>query len=147
MPPRLTWWLTAVTDFGNRDLETHCMKIAIEDDEEKKKAISERLLKRRQRGEEKYPEDHPEVKVCRAIFEELKSKKEKVIFKFNIRFKEGLNTDTQNMIYEILLATALINKYQRQRDDDGAIMATKEDFKTVVDNFAAFSDTQVSKRT
>jgi hypothetical protein len=53
----------------------------------------------------------------------------------------------QNTIFELLLTTALINKYQRQRDDDGAILATKEDFKNVIDNFAAITDTQVSQLT
>lgn len=146
-PPRLTWWFAAVTNMGNDEIERRCLKIAIEVNEQRFKTISDRLQKRRQKGEEKYPEDYPEVKICRAIFRELKSKKEKVIFNFNIKFKDGLSTDTQNMIFEVLLATALINKYQRQRDYDGAIMAAKEDFKTVVDNFAAISDTQVSKLT
>ncbi len=146
-PPRLTWWLTAVADIGNVEVERRCLKIVVEVNEQRLKTISDRLQKRRQKGEEKYPEDYPEVKICRAIFKELKSKKEKVIFNFNIKFKDGLSTDTQNMIYELLLATALINKYQRQRDDDGAIIAAGEDFKTVVDNFAAVSDTQVSKLT
>jgi hypothetical protein len=145
-PPRLTWWLTAVADIGNVEVERRCLKIVIEVNEQRLRTISDRLQKRRQKGEEKYPE-YPEVKICRAIFRELKSKKEKVIFDFNIKFKEGLGTDTQNMIFELLLATALINKYQRKKDNDGAIIATREDFKTVVDNFAAVSDTQVSKLT
>ncbi len=146
-PPRLTWWLTAVADIGNDEVERRCLKIVVEVNEARLKTISDRLQKRRKKGEDKYPEDYPEVKICRAIFKELKSRKEKVIFDFNIRFKEGLSTDTQNMIFELLLATALINKHQRQRDDDGAILATKDDFKTVVDNFADVSDTQVSKLT
>ncbi|MDL5503351.1 MAG: hypothetical protein QSU88_09055, partial [Candidatus Methanoperedens sp.] len=116
-PPRLTWWLTAVADIGNVEVERRCLKIVIEVNEHRLKTISDRLQKRRQKGEEKYPEDYPEVKICRAIFQELKSKKEKVIFNFNIRFRDGLGTDTQNMIFELLLATALINKYQRQRND------------------------------
>ena len=145
VPPRLTWWLTAVADIGNDEVERRCLKIGIEVNEQRLKTISDRLQKRRQKGEEKYPEDYPEVKICRAIFKELKSKKEKVIFNFNLKFKDGLSTDTQNIIFEMLLATALINKYQRQRDYDGAIMASKEDFKTVVDNFAAVSGNQVSK--
>jgi hypothetical protein len=146
-PPRLTWWLTAVADIGNGEVERRCLNIVIEVNEPRLKTISDRLQKRRQKSEEKYPEDYPEVKICRAIFRELKSKKEKVIFNFNLKFKDGLSTDTQNMIFEMLLATALINKYKRQRDDDGAIMAEKEDFKMVVDNFAAVSDTQFSKLT
>ncbi len=145
-PPRLTWWLTAVGDTGNEEVESHYLKIVIEGDEQRLKTISDRLQKRRQKGEEKYPE-YPEVKICRAMFSELKSKKEKVIFNFNIRFKEGLSPDAQNMIFELLLATALINKYQRQRNDEGSIIAAKEDFKIVVDNFAAVSDAQVSKLT
>lgn len=147
VPPRLTWWITAVADIGKVEVERRCLKIMLEINEQRLKIISDRLQKRRQKGEEKYPEDYPEVKICRAIFKELKSKKEKVIFNFNIKIKEGLSTDTQNNIFELLLATALINKYQRQRDDNGAIMATWEDFKLVVDNFAAVSDTQVSKLT
>ncbi|KAB2945290.1 MAG: bifunctional DNA primase/polymerase (plasmid) [Candidatus Methanoperedens sp.] len=140
VPPRLTWWFTSVADMGNVEVERSCLKIVMEVNEQRSKTISNRLLKRRQKCEEKYPEDYPEVKICRAIFNELKSKKEKVVFNFNIKFQDSFSTDRQNMIFELLLATALINKYQRQRDVDGAILATKEDFMTVVDNFAAISD-------
>ncbi|KAB2946998.1 MAG: bifunctional DNA primase/polymerase [Candidatus Methanoperedens sp.] len=145
VPPRLTWWLTAVADMGDDETERRCMKIVIEVNEQRSNILSDRLQKRRQTGEEKYPEDYPEVKICRAIFKELKSKKEKVVFNFNLKFKDGVSADTQNIIFEMLLATALINKYQRHRDYDGAIMSSKEDFKTVVDNFAAISGNQVSK--
>ncbi len=143
--PRLTWWLTAITDLGNRDVETHCMKIAIEDNEERRKAISERLLKRRKSCEEKYPE-YPEVNICRAIFEKLKSKNEKVVFNFDIKFRDGLGINIQNIFYEMLLATALINKYQRQRNAEGAIIAQRKDFETAINNFAVL-DMQASKLT
>lgn len=145
VPPRLTWWLTAVADMGDDEDERRCLKIGIEVNEQRSNILSDRLQKRRKTGEEKYPEDYPEVKICRAIFEELKSRKEKVIFNFNLKFKDGVSADTQNIIFEMLLATALINKYQRQRDYDGAIMASKEDFKIVVDNFTAVSGNQVNK--
>ncbi|NJD76252.1 MAG: bifunctional DNA primase/polymerase [Candidatus Methanoperedens sp.] len=146
VPPRLTWWFTAVADIGNVEVERRCLKIMLEINEQRLKTISARLQKRRQKGEEKYPEDYPEVKICRAIFKELKSKKEKVVFNFNIKFKDGLSTDTQNLIFELLLATALIKKYQRQRDDDGAIIAAKEDFRTVVDNFTAVNDLAINEK-
>ena len=145
VPPRLTWWLTAVADMGDDEDERRCLKIGIEVNEQRSNILSDRLQKRRKTGEEKYPEDYPEVRICRAIFKELKSRKEKVIFNFNLKFKDSINIDTQNIIFEMLLATALINKYQRHRDYDGAIMASKEDFKIVVDNFAAISGNQVSK--
>ncbi len=149
VPPKLTWWFISVADIGNLEGERRCLKIELEINKQRLKTISDRLLQRRQNGEEKYP-DNPEVKICRAIFEDLKSKTEKVVFNFNIRFKDGISTNTQNMFFELLLATALINKYQRQRDDDGAILSTKEDFKTVIDNFADIGDThgtQVNKLT
>lgn len=144
IPPRLTWWLTEVADIGSYEVERRSLKIGIEANEHRLKTISDQLQKRRQKGEEKYPE-YPEVKICRAIFKELKSKKEKVVFNFNLKFKDGVSADTQNIIFEMLLATALINKYQRHRDYDGAIMASKEDFKTIVDIFVAVSGNQVSK--
>lgn len=147
IPPRLTWWLTAAADIDDVEVERRCLKIVLDVSEQRLETISDRLQKRRQKCEEKYPEDYPEVKICRAIFKELKSKKEKVVFNFNIKFKDGLSINKQNMVFELLLATTLINKYQRQRDVNGAILATKEDFKTVVDNFAAISDTQVGELT
>ena len=49
--------------------------------------------------QEKYPEDYPEVKICRAIFGELQSKKEKVVFTFDIKFRDGIGIDTQDIIY------------------------------------------------
>ncbi len=145
-PTRLTWWLTAADDTGDEGIERRCLKIVIEGNEQRTKDISERLLKRRQNCEEKYPE-YPEVNICRTIFKELKSKKEKVVFTFDIKFRNGIGIDTQDIIYEMLLATALINKHQRQRNADGAIIAARKDFETVIDNFAAVSDTQVSKLT
>jgi hypothetical protein len=145
-PQRLTWWLTAVADTGNEEIERRCLKIVMEGNEQRTKAISERLLKRRQNCEEKYPENYPEVKICRTIFEELKSKKEKVVFTFDIKFRDGVGIDIQDIIYEMLLATALINKYQRQRNADGAIIVAKEDFRTVVDNFAVVNDLTIHEK-
>ncbi len=147
VPPRLTWWLTAAGYTGNEEIERRCLNIAIEGNEQRTKVISDRLMKRRQNCEEKYPENYPEVKICRTIFEELKSKKEKVVFTFDIKFRNGVGIDTQDIVYEMLLATALINKYQRQRNADGAIIATRKDFETVIDNFSAVSDMQVSRLT
>ena len=146
-PPRLTWWLTSVTDIGNVEVERRCVKINVEVTEQRKKDISDRLQKRRQSGEAKYPEDIPEVRVCRAIFKELKTKKEKVVWTFPIRFRDDVSLDTQNIVYELLITTALINKYRRERTEDGSILATQDDFKRVIENFAAISDTQVSKLT
>lgn len=146
-PPRLSWWLTSVTDIGNEEVERRCVKINVEVSEQRKQLISDRLQKRRQSGEAKYPEDIPEVKVCRAIFKELKSKREKVVWDFPIYFRKDVSLDTQNIVYELLIGTALINKYRRERTEDGAILASREDFKLVIGNFAAISDTQQSKLT
>ncbi len=146
-PPRLTWWLTSVMDIGNVEVERRCVKINVEVTDQRKKDISDRLQKRRQSGEAKYPEDFQELKVCRAIFKELKSKREKVVWDFSISFGKDISLDTQNIVYELLIATALINKYKRQRTESGAIVASREDFKRVTEAFAAISDTQVSKLT
>jgi hypothetical protein len=146
-PPRLSWWLTSVTDIGNEEVERRCVKINVEVTPQRKKVIADRLQKRRQVAEAKYPDDYPEVKVCRAIFKELKSKREKVVWNFNIHFRDDISLDTQNIIFELLIATALFNKYKRERTEDGAIIATREDFKNVSEAFAAISDTQVSKMT
>lgn len=139
----LTWWLSAIKD---PEIEQHCLKIVIENTDQRTKAISERLQKRRKIGEERYPE-YPEVNICRAIFDEIKSKKEKVVFNFDIRFGDRIGIESQNFIYELMLATALINRYQRQRNDEGAIIAERKDFDTAAHNFAALSDIQVSKLT
>ncbi|MCX9085869.1 MAG: bifunctional DNA primase/polymerase [Candidatus Methanoperedens sp.] len=144
VPPRLTWWFTEVADIGYYAVDKRSLKIGIKANEHRLKSISDQLQKRRQKCEEKYAE-YPEVKICRAIFKELKSKKEKVVFNFNLKFNDGISADMQNIIFEMLLATALLNKYQRQRDYDGAILASKEDFKTVFENFAIVSCNQVSK--
>jgi hypothetical protein len=146
-PPRLSWWLTSVSDIGNVEVERRTIKISVEATEARKEAISERLQKRRQQAEPKYPDAIPEVKVCRAIFKELKSKRETIKWTFHINFGKNVSLDTQNMFYELLLSTALINKYQRERAEDGAILVSREDFNQAVDAFSAISDTQNSKLT
>lgn len=145
-PPRLTWWLTAVTDIGDAQMERRCLKIAIEVTDDRKKVISDRFLQRKKKGEHKYPE-FSDVMICRAIFKELKSKIETVVFDFDIIFRHDADINTQSIVYELLCATALINKYQRQRTEHGAIIATKEDFQFVIDMFSKVSDTQVTKLT
>jgi len=145
-PPRLTWWLTAVTDIGDAQMERRCLKIAIDLTEERKKAIAERFLARKKMGEQKYPE-HQDVMVCREIFKELRSRKEKVIFDFDISFRQDADINTQSIVYELLCATALINKHQRQRTPEGAVIAERKDFQLAVDMFSKISDTQVTKLT
>jgi hypothetical protein len=145
-PPRLTWWLTAVTDIGNEEVERRCLKISVEKTEASKKAISDRLQRRKSRNEAKYPES-PEISICRAIFEDLKKTKETVVFNFKLQFPGAMTIDTQALFYEILMATALFNKYQRMRDEDGAIIANREDFNATAETFTAIADTQGNKLT
>jgi len=146
VPSQITWWLTAVSDPGNNEIERRNLKIVIDVNNTRYNSISERLMERKQKGEAKYP-DYPEVFVCRAIFDIIKSTQEKIIIPYKIKFNENIGLDTQNILYELIYSTTLINKYKRNKNDLGEIISTLDDFKLVIENFAKISDTQISKLT
>ncbi len=143
---RLTWWLTSVTDPGNQEIERRNLKIVIDVNKERSKTISARLMERKCLGEAKYPE-YPEVFICRAIFDKIKSEIERVFIPYTITFNESVGLDTQNIVYELIYSVTLINKYKRHRTSDGAIISDKEDFNLVIKHFSKISDTQISKLT
>lgn len=146
VPSQITWWLTSVTDPGNNEIERRNLKIVIDVNPKRYDSISERLRLRKCQGEAKYPE-YPEVIICRAIFDNIKSGKDRIVIPYRIKFSDKVGLDTQNIIYEMIFSTTLINKYKRQKTEDGAIISTSEDFELVIDHFSHISDTQVSKLT
>lgn len=143
---RLTWWLTAVNDPGNNEVERRNLKIVIDVNKERSKTISSRLWERKAKCEAKYP-DYPEIFVCRAIFDNLRSTQESVVIPYKIKFKDEISLDTQNIVYELIYSTTLINKYKRDKTPEGEIISTPDDFNLVIHHFAKISDTQISKLT
>lgn len=146
VPPQITWWLTAVSDPGNNEIERRNLKIVIDVNDKRYDSVSSRLMERKCKGEAKYP-DYPEVFIARAIFSNVKATKEKIIIPYKIKFNHSVGLDTQNIIYELIFATTLMNKYKRQRTPEGELISTQEDFSLVIEHFAKISDTQISKLT
>jgi hypothetical protein len=145
-PPQITWWLTSVTDPGNAEIERRTLKIVIETNKDRTAIISTRLGERKRKGEAKYP-DYPDVKTCRALFSLIKETPEKITIPYQIRFNNDVGIDTQNLVYELIYSSTLINKYQRHRTENNEIISTVEDFNLVINNFLKISDTQISKYT
>jgi len=146
VPSQITWWLTAVSDPGNNEIERRNLKIVIDINNARYNNIAERLMRRKQQGEANIQNIQKFIYV-ELFFDLIKSTKEKVIIPYRIKFNENIGLDTQNIVYEIIYSTTLINKYKRSRTDNGEIISTIDDFKMVIENFAKISDTQISKLT
>ncbi len=145
-PPQITWWLTSVTDPGNAEIERRTLKIVIDTNKDRTAIISARLGERKRKAEAKYPE-YPDVIICRAIFSIIKATPEKIIIPYKIKFNEDVGIDTQNLVYELIYSTTLLNKYQRKRTENNEIISIPDDFNLVISNFMKISDTQISKYT
>jgi len=75
-------------------------------------------------------EQDEDVHVCRAIWEILKEETVYVRIPFarQIAFQSARNRRNPAMLFDLIKAATLLNRFQRERDEDGSLVATREDF-------------------
>ena len=131
IPPRTVWWLTSVNEKYSEELLDRMFKIKIDESPEQDIRVNDHLKKIAKTGNKELLTTK-EAEICRKIIGIIKSKKKlfKVIIPYsdNIKFNNTRDTRKNNMFFDILMAFSVFKYRQRETDDNGYLIAEKEDF-------------------
>lgn len=130
LPPRLVYWITSVG--GNYEMQflNRQMNLSVDDTTNQDELVIKSTLERYKEGNFRFTESK-EVLICRAIIENLKDHPPvnvKIPFADRIEYQDKRNRRNHPMLLDTICAFAAIRQYQRDRDQDGAILATPDDF-------------------
>ena len=128
IPERCVWWLAKVESVGDDQVMNRMLTVWIDDSKEQ----DERVLAHMKTAEaERRGDDEDEdVHVCRAIWEIVKEQTYHVRIPFSTRisFQTARNRRNPAMLFDLIKASALLHACRRDRDEDGSLIADREDF-------------------
>jgi hypothetical protein len=127
IPERCVWWLAKVENIGDDQVMNRMLTVWIDDSSEQDRAVLEHM-KRMEAGE--ICQDESAAEVCRAIWDIIKSDclNVKIPFATKIQFLASSNRRNPAMLFDLIKCHARLNFCQRQREEDGSIIAQREDF-------------------
>jgi len=130
LPQRLVYWITTVG--GNFEMQflNRQMNLSVDDSINQDELVTKSTLERYKAGTFRFNESK-EVLISRAIIENLKDQPPvnvKIPFADRIEYQDKRNRRNHPMLLDTICAFAAIRQYQRERDPDGAILATPDDF-------------------
>lgn len=147
-PARPVYLLTSVDGAFQDQMLNRQLSLTIDETKPQDEAVMEAIIKRYQSGKKKFPETKG-VLVCREIWRILKTSPPvnvKISLKF--KWKNPENRRNLTMFYDTVAGFAAIMQFQRKRDADGCILATRDDAIMAKDEvWTAIEKEQVSKLT
>ncbi len=129
IPERCVWWLAKVESIGDDQVMNRMLTVWIDDSKKQDQAVLDHL-KKSEAGVLFSPTEDMDVLICRAMWEILKSavRQVKIPFAERICFSAIQNRRNPAMLFDLMKCHALLYFLQRKTDEDGAIIATQEDF-------------------
>jgi hypothetical protein len=129
IPARCVWWLAKVESVGDDQVMNRTLTVWIDDSAGQDRAVLEHMKER----EAQPPGDmdlDPDVPTCRAIWEVLKEQvvHVRIPFATRINFSATQNRRNPGMLFDLIKCHALLFIHQRERDEKGSLVATREDF-------------------
>jgi hypothetical protein len=130
LPPRLVYWITSVG--GNFEMQflNRQMNLSVDDTTNQDELVIKSTGERYKAGNFRFRESK-NILICRAIVENLKDQPPvnvKIPFADRIEYQDKRNRRNLPMLLDTICAFAAIRRYQREIDQDGAILATPADF-------------------
>ncbi|HDR73598.1 MAG TPA: hypothetical protein ENN85_06775 [Methanoculleus sp.] len=105
------------------------LTVWIDDSREQDRAVLEHMktVEARATAEE---DNDPDVLVCRAMWELLKEQRlhVRIPFSTRIHFSNSANRRNPGMLFDLIKCHALLHFCQRERDEHGSLIATRQDF-------------------
>ena len=128
IPERCVWWLAKVEAAGDDQVMNRMLCVWIDDSATQDAAVLTHL-KEAEARDAPSGED-PDVPVCRAIWERVKEEVLYVRIPFapQIHFSASQNRRNPGMLFDLIKCHARLFFLQRQRDESGSIVATRDDF-------------------
>ncbi|ADN35887.1 conserved hypothetical protein [Methanolacinia petrolearia DSM 11571] len=127
IPERCVWWLVKVENIGDDQVMNRMLTVWIDDSADQDRAVLEHM-KKVEAGEIKPDESAAEI--CRAMWDILKEDCLNVAIPFatRIQFLASSNRRNPAMLFDLIKCHARLNFCQRKRDEEGSIIAQREDF-------------------
>jgi hypothetical protein len=129
IPERCVWWLAKVELAGDDQVMNRMLCAWIDDSAAQDAAVLAHLKEHEARvamaGED------PDVLICRAIWEVVKEQvmHVRVPFAPEVHFSTAQNRRNPGMLFDLIKCHARLFFLQRERDEHGSILATREDFE------------------
>ena len=139
IPERCVWWLAKVEDAGDDQVVNRMLTVWIDDSLDQDERVL-RYLKEREAREDGGDAEDPDLAVCRAIWRVLKEERLHVSVPYARRVQFSTTTNRRNpgILFDLIKASALLHRYQRERFD-GGIRANRDDFTAAARVYAAIN--------
>ena len=146
IPARCVWWLAKVEDIGDDQVMNRMLTVWIDDSVEQDKRVFEYMKEAEAAGRNTAKDD---ILTCRAIWEAVKAEVLSVRIPFARRIQSSTTQNRRNpgMLFDLIKCRARLFSLQRDRDDDGAVIARPEDFTAAAKLYAALSGTAGGQET
>jgi len=130
IPERIAWWLTSVENPYGDELLNRLFGLDVDDSVDQDEAVTKQQLERAKYGDVALPEDD-DVKVCRAIINEVKKKLFKVIIPYSDYIVWKGAGDRRNLprFLDLIKGFAALRFMQRSEIFDDEILASLKDFE------------------
>ena len=150
IPPRICWWITSVDSSFDNQILNRCLTLSVDESEQQDLAVMHKQLEQVKQGAHGF-ETTPKVLVCRRMIEILKDEavnrpiRVRIVFADNISWHNPDNRRNLPMFLDTIIGSTAFFKHQRQRDEDGAVLASLADFDFAKEVWNHIERGQVSK--
>ena len=129
IPERCVWWLAKVELAGDDQVMNRMLCVWIDDSSDQDAAVLAHL--KSAEAKEAVAGEDPDILVCRAIWELVKEQilHVRVPFAPRVHFSSAQNRRNPGMLFDLIKCYARLFFLQRDRDEHGSIIATREDFE------------------
>jgi len=147
IPPRINWYLTSVESNVSDQLLNRQLTFSTDSGSGQKKSIFEMQKAEAMAGELFMLEVTPEVLTCRRIYSDIKKGlyKVKIPFADRIDIRDKSNSRIFPMFLDMIKGYSIFKNQQRERDEEGYILADLEDFDRAKKLFESQRESLVSK--
>jgi hypothetical protein len=138
IPERCVWWLAKVEDVGEDQVANRMLTVWIDDTIEQDRRVFLHMKEIEAVGSLSMDED---ILVCRAIWETIKEEVLPVRIPFARRIQSSTTQNRRNpgMLFDLIKCHTRLFAHQRDRDDEGAVIARVEDFQAGATLYATLS--------
>ena len=129
IPERCVWWLAKVELAGDDQVMNRMLCAWIDDSAAQDAAVLAHL--KEHEAKVAIAGEDPDVLVCRAIWEIVKEQvlHVRVPFAPEVHFSTAQNRRNPGMLFDLIKCHARLFFLQREQDEHGSIIATREDFE------------------
>jgi hypothetical protein len=138
IPARCVWWLAKVEDIGDDQVMNRMLTVWIDDSVDQDRRVLEHMKEAEAVGKSPAKDD---ILTCRAIWEAVKAEvlPVRIPFARRIGFSTTQNRRNPGMLFDLIKCRARLFSLQRDRGEDGAVIAREEDFTAAAKLYAALN--------